>query len=80
MSSSLFRIDEHVLPGQHIRGYPHSTAGEQEDTIYISIKQYTPISNPNPQRGDITIIGGHANGFPKVIYLIRVSADRVSDP
>jgi hypothetical protein len=40
--------------------------GEQEDVLYLAVKQYTPLSNPNPQSGDVTIIGAHANGFPKV--------------
>ncbi|KAJ9647940.1 hypothetical protein H2201_001306 [Coniosporium apollinis] len=66
MSTSLFRVHEHVLPCQHIRQYPRATAGEQEDVLHLSIKQYTPLSNPNPRPGDVTIIGGHANGFPKV--------------
>ena len=32
------------------------------------MKQYTPLDNPNPQPGDITILGAHANGFPKELY------------
>lgn len=66
MPSLLFRIDEHIVACQHIRHYPHSTRGEQEDVLHLAVKQYTPLSNLNPKRGDVTIIGGHANGFPKV--------------
>lgn len=68
MSSPLFRIKEHVVPCQHIRQYPHAIRGdrEQEDVLHLSVKQYTPLSNLNPRSGDVTIIGGHANGFPKV--------------
>lgn len=68
MSSSLFRIDKHVLPCQHIRGYPRATANEQEDVLHLAIKQYTPLDNFSPKSGDITIIGAHANGFPKELY------------
>jgi len=68
MSTSSFRIDQHLLPCQHIRGYYQSTANEQEDVLHLAIKQYTPLDNPHPQKGDITIIGGHANGFPKELY------------
>ncbi|OCK78791.1 toxin biosynthesis protein-like protein [Lepidopterella palustris CBS 459.81] len=68
MSSSFFRVDEHVLPCQHIRGYPRATANEQEEVLHLAIKQYTPLSNLNPKPGDITIIGAHANGFPKELY------------
>ncbi|KAF2496028.1 hypothetical protein BU16DRAFT_617537 [Lophium mytilinum] len=68
MSTSLFRIDEHILPGQHIRGYARATVHEQEEVLHIAIKQYTPLDNPHPKPGDITIIGAHANGFPKELY------------
>ena len=32
------------------------------------MKQYIPKDNPNPRPGDVTIIGAHANGFPKELY------------
>lgn len=32
------------------------------------MKEYTPKDNPNPQHGDLTFIGAHANGFPKELY------------
>ncbi|BDD58477.1 hypothetical protein MAP00_003754 [Monascus purpureus] len=68
LSSSPFRIIEHVVPGQHIREYPRATANEQEDILHLSVKQYIPLDNPNPQHGDVTIIAAHANGFPKELY------------
>lgn len=66
--TSSFEIKEHVLECQHIREYAKATSTFQEDVLYLSIKQYTPIDNPEPQEGDVTIIGGHANGFPKVFH------------
>lgn len=66
MSSEYFRIEEHVLEGSHIRGFPRTTSTTQEEVLHLAIKQYTPLSNPNPKPGDITIIAAHANGFPKV--------------
>lgn len=63
---SHFKIQEHTLTTSHIREYPHATAGHEDDELQLAIKQYTPFDNPNPQPGDVTIIGGHANGFPKV--------------
>jgi hypothetical protein len=66
MTSSVFRITEHVLPAQHIREYPRATANEQDEVLQLAIKQYTPLNNTRPKTGDVTIIGGHANGFPKV--------------
>lgn len=64
--SSPFRIVEHIVPTQHIREYPGATANDQEEPLHLAVKQYIPLDNPNPQPGDITILGAHANGFPKV--------------
>jgi hypothetical protein len=66
MSASVFKIKEHTLESQHIRDYPRATAFSQEEVLKLAIKQYIPLDNPNPQPGDVTIIGAHANGFPKV--------------
>ncbi|KAL7622298.1 hypothetical protein AAE478_007802 [Parahypoxylon ruwenzoriense] len=63
-----FHIKEHVLPAQHVREFARATATSQEDVLFISIKQYVPIDNPDPQPGDVTIIAAHANGFPKELY------------
>lgn len=64
--ASSFHTKEHVIEAQHIREYPRATANSQEDVLQIAVKQYIPKNNPNPQPGDVTIIGAHANGFPKV--------------
>lgn len=66
MSTTNFKIVEHVIEAGHIREYARATLDSQEDTLYLAIKQYIPLNNPNPQPGDVTIIGAHANGFPKV--------------
>jgi pimeloyl-ACP methyl ester carboxylesterase len=63
-----FHIKEHSIPTQHVREYARATANSQEDIIHMAIKQYIPKDNPSPQPGDITIIGTHANGFPKELY------------
>jgi hypothetical protein len=55
-----------VVPCQHIREYPHATADRQEEVLSLSVKQYIPLDNLQPSPGDVTIIGAHANGFPKV--------------
>ncbi|KAI5245960.1 hypothetical protein E4T42_06580 [Aureobasidium subglaciale] len=68
MSLSTFSIKEHTLPCSYIREYPLATADDQEDTLYLAIKQYTPLDNLTPQKGDVTIIAAHANGFPKELY------------
>ena len=66
MSSDLFSITRHKVPCQYIREYPKATAGEQEDTQFLEVKQYRPLNNTSPIPGDVTIIATHANGFPKV--------------
>lgn len=66
--SSVFDVKEHVLECQHIREYARATANRQEDVLHLAIKQYIPLDNQNPKEGDVTIIGAHANGFPKVSF------------
>ncbi|GME33074.1 hypothetical protein GTA08_BOTSDO00999 [Neofusicoccum parvum] len=68
MSAFPFEVKEHVIPCQHIRAYPRATAHEQEEVLHLSVKQYIPRDNPNPRVGDVTIIGTHAQGFPKELY------------
>ena len=69
MSAAFFQVHEHVVPCQHIREYPRATAGEQEDVLHLAVKQYIPKNNPNPQPGDVTVIGAHATGLPKVLSI-----------
>jgi hypothetical protein len=69
MRNSLFEIKEHTLECQHIREYARATAESQVSVLHLAIKQYIPLDNPNPKEGDVTIIGAHANGFPKVMAL-----------
>jgi hypothetical protein len=68
--AEVFEIKSHVIEAGHIRDYPHATAHSQEDVLHLAIKQYIPKDNPNPQHGDVTIIGAHANGFVKVNLLL----------
>jgi hypothetical protein len=68
MSSALFKLTEHTVPCQHIRQYSNATLHSQEEKLHLAVKQYTPLNNPNPQPGDLTIIAAHANGFPKELY------------
>ena len=68
MSPSVFRVQEHTVPCQYIREYPGATLESQEDDLFLHVKQYTPLDQSNSQPGAITIIGAHANGFPKELY------------
>lgn len=79
MSSDLFRIQEHVIASQHVREYPDATRDSQEDELQLHIKQYTPLDS-NPSSPDaLTIIGAHANGFPKVLGSLFPIRDVYSD-
>ncbi|KAL0941890.1 toxin biosynthesis [Colletotrichum truncatum] len=66
--SSVFHIKEHILDASHIREFPRALANSQDDVLKVAVKEYIPKDNPNPQPGDVTIIGAHANGFPKELY------------
>lgn len=59
------QVIEHVISGQHIRGYPYSIRHRQEDILKLAVKQYVPSNNelaPNA----VTILALHGLGFPKV--------------
>ena len=65
-SSSVFKIQEHTIPTAHIREYPRALAGDQEEELKLAIKQYTPRESAGKDDQGVTVIGAHANGFPKV--------------
>lgn len=63
-----FHVVEHIVPTQHIREFPRAVLDEEETVLKLHVKQYIPIDNQMPRPGDVTIIGAHANGFPKELY------------
>ncbi len=66
---SSFNIVEHTIPCQHIREYARAASTSQESVFHLAVKQYIPKDNPSPPvPGDVTIIGAHANAFPKELY------------
>lgn len=65
---SRFHIVEHTIPCQHVREYARATSTTQEEVLHLAVKQYIPKDNTDPQPGDVTVIGAHANGFPKELY------------
>ncbi|KJZ78465.1 hypothetical protein HIM_01856 [Hirsutella minnesotensis 3608] len=66
--STIFNVTEHVVGASHIREYPRATADSQDQELRLHVKQYVPKDNPHPRKGDLTVIGAHANGFPKELY------------
>ncbi|UKZ76652.1 hypothetical protein TrVFT333_004360 [Trichoderma virens FT-333] len=67
-SSSVFDVREHTIQASHIREYPRATAVSQDEPFLLHVKQYSPKNGGPPRKGDITIVGAHANGFPKELY------------
>lgn len=66
--SSIFTVREHSIPTCHIREYPRALASDdQEEELQLAIKQYTPKEDAGSAKNGVTIIGAHANGFPKVL-------------
>ncbi|KAI9775658.1 MAG: hypothetical protein M1839_000983 [Geoglossum umbratile] len=80
MSTRFFRVQEHTVPCQYIREYPGATEIAQEDVLELAVKQYTPLDNQSPAPGDITIIGSHGNGFPKVLGLMLRNSKELYEP
>ncbi|KAK5073712.1 hypothetical protein LTS08_002191 [Lithohypha guttulata] len=66
---SCFTIREHRVPASYIREYPHALANDQEEQLYLAVKQYIPLENKKEdKRTPCTIIGAHANAFNKELY------------
>lgn len=65
-----FTQKDHVIQGQHIRGYATALKPDASDSARLAVKQYTPKQKASgvPASRTITIIAAHANGFPKETY------------
>lgn len=69
MSTSKWKITEHVVPAAHTRGFARGSVDAFQDSqIRLSVKQYTPLSNPSPSRGDITLIFAGGIGVSKEAF------------
>ena len=66
MDTKHFKVQEHILPAQHVREYPRATAEGHAAPVHLAIKHYIPLENATPKPGDVTIIAMGGNGFPKV--------------
>jgi hypothetical protein len=63
-----FTIKEHIVRAQHSRERVAGTELGHENSLRVHVKQYIPISSPEPKAGDVTIIGAIADAFPKEMY------------
>lgn len=67
MSTELFTVKEHALPGSHVREYASITKDGKDHILELAVKQYTPKRQPSPLPANaVTILACHASGFPKV--------------
>lgn len=65
MAFSSFNVEERVVNASYMREYPRG-ASPQNAPLKLAVKKYSPADNLNPQPGDVTLIGAHGCGFPKV--------------
>lgn len=71
MESGPFLVHDHEVPCSHIRELPNALAvdeGGPGADLRLSVKQYVPKENNDPQPDDITIIFLHASTFFKELY------------
>lgn len=69
--ASHFDVIEHVIKSQHTRDQPASVElGRESVHFRLHVKQYIPKANAATKSGNgsVTIIGAHANAFPKETY------------
>lgn len=62
--SSPVLIKKHIITSSHIQE-SITTSSASDPTGRLGIKQYIPLNNIYPHEGDLTIIGGHENGYVK---------------
>lgn len=67
-----FKVIEHTIRGQNIRQRPGAVKLGYENGIRLAVKQYIPSDSRRPQPSDVTLIGAHANSFPKVCFSLVV--------
>ena len=65
---SHFRLVEHTARCQHTRDRPAAAELSKDHALQLAVKQYIPKNNSRPGPNDVTLIGAHANAFPKEIY------------
>ncbi|KAL4882276.1 Alpha/beta hydrolase family-domain-containing protein [Aspergillus karnatakaensis] len=65
---SHFRVIEHTVRCSHTRERPGAVKPGHENDLKLAVKHYIPLDNPSPKEGDVTLVGAHANGFPKELY------------
>ncbi|MCJ1411072.1 hypothetical protein MMC19_005160 [Ptychographa xylographoides] len=68
MSSAFWHVTPHDIPASHVRGFARGIKDEITGGLRLAVKQYVPISNPEPRVGDVTLIVVHGVGSSKESY------------
>lgn len=69
MSTDKWKITELNVPAAHTRGFARGSVDAFQDSqIRLAVKQYTPLRNLSPSRGDVTIIFSGGIGVPKEVF------------
>jgi len=69
MSKEKWKITEHIVRAAHLRGFIRSAVVEtSEKAVRIAVKQYTPLSNPSPSKGDVTLVMSGGIGVNKEAF------------
>lgn len=68
MSTHHFNVLEHTVPATFIRHHRRATI-DNDDTVVLAVKQYKPKTLVAENHQVITVIGAHANAFPKVFFI-----------
>ena len=67
MSAKYFKKEVIVTDAAYPRQYPRSTINP-DDRLELVINKFTPLSNPNPGKNDLSIVYAHATGFQAELY------------
>jgi len=70
MSTANFVVETLTFRGVYPRGHPRITL-HPTDRLEVVVNKYSPRSNLEPRRGDVSIVLLHANGFHKVGSLTK---------
>lgn len=66
MSSTKWKVKHHVVPAAHMRGYARGCTDEFSGRpMRLAVKQYVPLSNLAPSKGDVTLVMSGGLGVSK---------------
>ncbi len=67
MSEEFWKVQAHVIPASHIRGFSRGVRDESAGHLKLAVKHYVP-RHQHPKPGDVTFIMAHGVGSSKESY------------